>query len=490
MYMQILSILLVPLVFVFIAYFVGARWGNKAGYLAFASLLYSTIITLLLGIQGGAQEFYDWSPIGRFGLNADGLSLPILFTIALLTTVISVYSIPYMQHIIGEQKKQFGLYYALYLLYAVGMMGAVLATNLIEFYLFFELMLIPSYFLIAKWGYGDRDRISFMYFMWTHIGALAFLAGILSVGYLSGLEFDMADIATTMIPPQLRLWITLLMVVGLLVKMATFGLHIWLPYAHAEAPTPVSALLSPAMIGIGGYAIVRIVLTILPTAFEQISTVLAIWAVITMFYGGAMALVQDDVKRLLAYSSISQMGYILLGISSFQVLGVSGAMFQYVSHGLGKGILFMMAGTIIMQAHGLRSIGRMGGLASKMPITTTTALLGVLTIMGIPPTTGFISEFLIFAGSFNQAFAAESMLSLAISAAAVVSTALTAGYSLWAVKRIFFGKLPTELEHVTEAPWTVTGPLIVLAITSLIIGIFPDIVEHLLLPAVSAILGV
>jgi len=279
------------------------------------------------------------------------------------------------------------------------------------------------------------------------------------------------------------------MVAGLLVKMAAFGLHIWLPYAHAEAPTPVSALLSPAMIGIGGYAIVRIVMTILPTAFVEISTALAIWAVITMFYGGAMALVQDDVKRLLAYSSISQMGYILLGISSFQVLGVSGSMFQYVSHGLGKGILFMMAGTIIMQAHGLRSIGRMGGLASRMPITTTAAILGVLTIMGIPPTAGFISEFLIFAGSFNQAFALDSMLRISISALAVISTALTAGYSLWAVKRIFFGPLPAELSNVTEAPWTVTGPLLVLGITSLIIGIYPDIVERLLLPAVKLILG-
>jgi NADH-quinone oxidoreductase subunit M len=394
-----------------------------------------------------------------------------------------------MAHIIGERKKQFGLYYALLLLYSVGMMGAVLATNLIEFYLFFELMLIPSYFLIARWGYGDRDKISFMYFMWTHIGALAFLAGILSVGFLSGMIFDLPSILKATIPESFRLWITLLMVVGLLVKMAAFGLHIWLPYAHAEAPTPVSALLSPAMIGIGGYAIVRIVMTLLPTAFAEISTGLAIWAVITMFYGGVMALVQDDVKRLLAYSSISQMGYILLGISSFQILGVSGSMFQYVSHGLGKGILFMMAGTIIMQAHGLRSIGKMGGLASKMPITTTAALLGVLTIMGIPPTTGFISEFLIFAGSFNQAFAMDSMLRIGISGLAVVSTALTAGYSLWAVKRIFFGQLPSELNNVTEAPWTVTGPLLVLGIVSLIIGIYPDLVEGLLLPAVKLILG-
>lgn len=489
MQMQLFQILLVPLGFVFITYYVGVKWGSKAGYLSFIALAYSTLLILLTAVQGGAQEFYDWRPIGLFGLNADGLSIPILFTIALLSTLISLYSIPYMAHIIGDQKKQFGLYYALLLLYSVGMMGAVLATNLIEFYLFFELMLIPSYFLIARWGYGDRDGISFMYFMWTHIGALAFLAGILSVGYLSGMVFDLDKIMTTMIPPNLRLWITLLMVVGLLVKMAAFGLHIWLPYAHAEAPTPVSALLSPAMIGIGGYAIVRIVMTILPTAFGQISTALAIWAVITMFYGGAMALVQDDVKRMMAYSSISQMGYILLGISSFQVLGVSGSMFQYVSHGLGKGILFMMAGTIIMQAHGLRSIGRMGGLASKMPITATAALLGFLTIMGIPPTTGFISEFLIFAGSFNQAFAMDSMLRISISALAVISTALTAGYSLWAVKRIFFGPLPAELSSVTEAPWTVTGPLLVLGITSLIIGIYPDLLERLLLPAVKLILG-
>jgi NADH-quinone oxidoreductase subunit M len=488
MYMQVLQILLVPLVFVFIAYYAGVRWGSKAGYLSFVALAYSTLLTLLAAMQGGVQEYYNWSPIGLFGLNADGLSLPILFTIALLCALMCLYSMPYMAHIIGEQTQQFGLYYALLLLYSVGMMGAVLATNLIEFYLFFELMLIPSYFLIARWGYGDRDRISFMYFMWTHIGALVFFAGILWMWTLTG-TFDLSMLVSAAIPQEYRLWLTLLMVVGLLVKMAAFGLHIWLPHAHAEAPTPISALLSPAMIGIGGYAIVRIVMTTLPSAFFQISLALAVWAVITMLYGGAMALVQDDIKRLLAYSSISQMGYILLGISSFQILGVSGSMFQYVSHGLGKGILFMVAGTIILQTHGLRSIAKLGGLAAKMPITATAALLGFLTIMGIPFTSGFVSEFLIFAGSFNEGFALNSMLRVFLSALAVVSTALTAGYSLWAVRRIFFGPLRDELTDVHEAPWTITGPLLVLGATSLIIGIYPDLVERLLLPAVKAILG-
>ena len=485
---QLLQILLVPLAFVFITYFTGLRWGRRAGWLAFLSLAYSTLLTLFAGFRGGLIEYYEWRPIGLFGLNADGLSIPILFTISLLCALISIYSMSYMAHTIGEDKSQFGLYYALLLLYSVGMMGAVLATNLIEFYLFFELMLIPSYFLIAKWGSGDRDRISFMYFLWTHIGALAFFAGILSVGYFSG-TFDLQTVLTSSIPEDLRLLIVGLMVVGLLVKMAAFGLHIWLPHAHAEAPTPISALLSPAMIGIGGYAIVRIVMNILPTAFLEISTVLTVWAVVTMLYGGAMALVQDDIKRLLAYSSISQMGYILLGIASFQPLGVSGAMFQYVTHGVGKGILFMVAGAIMVQADGLRSIRKMGGLAAKMPITATATLIGFLTIMGIPPTTGFISEFLIFAGSFHEAFQLNSMLRITLSSLAVVSTVLTAGYSLWAVRRIFFGPLPAELSNVKEAPWTMTAPILVLSVVSIILGIFPDLIERLLLPAVKMIIG-
>lgn len=488
MLMPLLQVLLVPFAFVFVTYLAGVRWGKKAGWLAFLPLAYSTLLILLAGAQGGLVEYYDWRPIGLFGFNADGLSIPILFTIALLCTLISIYSMSYMTHTIGEEGRQFGLYYALLLLYSVGMMGAVLATNLIEFYLFFELMLIPSYFLIAKWGSGDRDRISFMYFLWTHIGALAFLAGILSIGYLSG-SFDLQAILTGSISSNLRLLIVGLMVVGLLVKMAAFGLHIWLPHAHAEAPTPISALLSPAMIGIGGYAIVRIVMAILPSAFFEISTALTVWAVVTMFYGGTMALVQDDIKRLLAYSSISQMGYILLGIASFQSLGVSGAMFQYVTHGLGKGILFMMAGAIMIQADGLRSIRKMGGLASKMPITATAALIGFLTITGIPPTSGFISEFLIFAGSFHEAFQVSSMLCVALSFLAVISTALTAGYSLWAVRRIFFGGLPPELANVKEAPWTITVPILVLSVISIVIGIFPDLIEHLLLPAVKMTIG-
>jgi NADH-quinone oxidoreductase subunit M len=395
---------------------------------------------------------------------------------------------PYMDHRIGKQPAEYGLYFVLYLLYSTGMIGAVLATNLIEFYLFFELMLVPSYFLIARWGYGDRDRISFMYFMWTHVGALTLLAGILALWSVTG-TFDLATLASATIPEPYRFWITMTVLVGLLVKMAAFGVHIWLPHAHAEAPTPISALLSPAMIGIGGYAIVRILMTISPDMIGAVSFHLSLWALLTMVYGALMALVQDDIKRLLAYSSISQMGYILLGIASVQVHGVSGSMFHYLSHGMGKGILFMVAGILIVQVHGVRSISKLGGLATKMPVTATTALIGFLAIVGVPPTSGFISEFLIFFGAIKSAVEPFLIEKLIISIGAVVWSAVTAGYALWTMKRVFFGKLPASLAEVKEAPYTMTVPLIVLAATTIVLGVFPDLVTSDLLRQIAGMIG-
>jgi len=451
-------------------------------------LVLSTLLVLLAGWQGNVVETFGWEPIGYFGFRADGLSIPVVFTVTLLCSVISVYSMPYMTHRLGGESKEYGLYFALYLLYSVGMIGAVLATNLIEFYLFFELMLIPSYFLIARWGYGDRDRISFMYFMWTHVGALAFLAGILTLWAVAG-SFDLSALASAVIPEPYRFWITITILVGLLVKMAAFGVHIWLPHAHAEAPTPISALLSPAMIGIGGYAIVRILMTVSPELIAAVSFQLSLWALITMVYGGLMALVQDDMKRLMAYSSISQMGYILLGIASVQVQGVSGAMFHYLSHGMGKGILFMVAGIIIVQVHGIRSISKLGGLAKKMPVTATAALIGFLTILGVPPTSGFISEFLIFFGSIKSAMEPLFFQRLIVSIGAIVSTAITAGYTLWTMKRVFFGGLPAEMAGVGEAPSTMTAPLVVLAATAVILGILPDLVASGILSQISSMIG-
>ncbi|MGH9966173.1 MAG: complex I subunit 4 family protein, partial [Nitrososphaeraceae archaeon] len=372
------------------------------------------------------EESFSWSQFGNFGLRLDGLSIPFAIIIYILCTVLALYSKPYMVHKIQEDadaqfggghfnhdkrstnlgsgseympssssssssspstgtniettsqvtalvekesyvRTQTGLYFALYLTFSMGMLGTVLATNLIEFYVFFELMLVPAFFMVAFYGYGARRRIALMFFFWTHVGAVILLLGLLAMGFFAG-GFDYVTVKENAgkIPAEWMSLIIFSLVVGLGVKLAAFGLHIWLPYAHAEAPTPISALLSPAMIGIGAYGLLRLWMDLLTGDYTQYSIYINLWGLVTMIYGGAMALMQNDIKRLLAYSSISQMGYILFGLGSESVLGISGATLIYVSHGLGKALLFMMAGSIILQT-GTRSMSQLGGLAGKMP---------------------------------------------------------------------------------------------------------------------------
>jgi NADH-quinone oxidoreductase subunit M len=353
------------------------------------------------------------------------------------------------------------------------MMGTALATNLIEFYLFYELMLIPSWALINSYGYGEREKIALMYLIWTHAGAILLLAGIFMT-YVRVGSFEMASLSMLRGDPM-AIWIALSMLLGFFVKMAVFGLHIWLPYAHAEAPTPISALLSPVMIGLGAYASIRLVVVPLPEVFGKFSMIIAVLALITIVYGGLMALAQDDIKRLLAYSSISQMGYLLAGIASITVMGEAGAMLHYASHALGKGILFAVAGILICQAHGIRSINKLGGLASKMPITATVFIVGFLTISGMPPTIGFQSKWPIFYGAIEGSMAL-GLPRLTLAIATLFATIITIAYAFYTIWRVFFLKpLPKHLEDVKEAPPIMIVPLLVLMVLSFILGIYPGV---------------
>jgi len=508
----LLQAILLPVVASPISYYLGKKYGSKSAWFSFAILAYATVAILLAYQRGDTGEYYNWFPIslsgassssvlstvGSFGLYIDGVSLPFSVTILLLCTAVSLYSVPYMKHRIYEQEgllgksegekepkenaktnSRVGLYFALLLLYSTGMVGTVLATNLIELYFFFEFMLVPSYFLIAEFGYGQRGRISFMYLLWTHIGALLMLLSFLAMGSLANsFIFQGPDaLNASLIVGKLIPWIVFGIIVGLFVKLAAVGLHIWLPYAHAEAPTPISALLSPAMIGIGGYVVIRMLTTLLPGAYAEIGLGIAVWGVLTMFYGGIMALAQDDIKRLLAYSSISQMGYIIFGIGTYTANGLEGSVFQFISHGTGKAILFMVAGIIIVQSGGLRSIKNMGGLSSKLPVTATCAMIGFLALMGFPETNGFQSEWLIFAGGLFNGSASGSMASiwLIVSILAVISTIITASYTLWTMKRVFFGELKPGLENVKEASGYMLGPIIFLALITILLGILPGI---------------
>ena len=369
---------------------------------------------------------------------------------------------------------QVGLYFALYLAFSMGMLGTVLATNLIEFFVFFELMLVPSFFLIAFYGYGAKRRIALMFFFWTHVGAVVLLLGLLAMGFFAG-GFDYETVRANVknIPANWMSIIIFSLVIGLGVKLAAFLLHIWLPYAHAEAPTPVSALLSPAMIGIGAYGLLRLWLELLTGNYTQYSLYISIWGLATMIYGGAMALMQDDVKKLLAYSSISQMGYILFGLGSESILGITGGALFYVTHGLGKAILFMMAGSIILQT-GTRSMSKLGGLAGNMPYTAVITMIGALTIIGIPPTSGFMSEWILFGGVLQTALSQADSFRVVLFGFGILTTVLSSAYILWMYKRIFFGKIPERLVNVKDSSAYITATMAALAGLTLILGIYPD----------------
>jgi proton-translocating NADH-quinone oxidoreductase chain M len=519
----------IPLLLAPVAYWIGRRAGAKpATWFSFGALAVSTGLLLIpaIGVYTGQQtvyvEQYAWGQFGNFGLRLDGLSLPFALIIYILCTVIALYSRPYMVHKVKEDlpghgngggvghgsndpsvhgshalpskniesssqatvldtqqyvNNQVALYFALYLTFSMGMLGTVLATNLIQFYVFFELMLVPSFFLIAFYGYGARRRIALMFFFWTHAGAVVLLLGLLAMGFFAGgFDFDTIRANAGNIPAQWLPLIVFALVIGLGVKLAAFLLHIWLPYAHAEAPTPVSALLSPAMIGIGAYGLLRLWMELLTGtgSYEQYSLYINMWGLATMIYGGAMALMQDDIKRVLAYSSISQMGYILFGLSSESILGITGGTMMYITHGLGKAILFMMAGSIILQT-GTRSMSKLGGLAGKMPYTAVIAMIGALTIIGIPPTSGFMAEWILFNGVLQTATAEMDPLRTTMFALGILATVLSSAYILWMYKRIFFGKIPEQLAHVKDSNRYITATMAVFAAMTLIIGVYPDL---------------
>jgi proton-translocating NADH-quinone oxidoreductase chain M len=511
-----------PLIFSPVAYFLGKRKGiNILTWFSFGILGLSTIFVIIpsLGLSSGGtyQEIFQWSQLGHFGLKLDGLSIPFAITIYVLSTVMVFYSKPYMtRKILREYEKtktdintkidsvedeggqtfdnagnnsmlvlsdnqklflnsQMGLYFALYLAFSMGMLGTVLATNLVEFYAFFELMLVPTFFLIAFFGYGNRRKVTFVFFFWSAVGALILLLGLLAIGFFTG-GFDYDIIKTNAYKIPLN-WINLIIfsiMIGFGIKLGLLFLHIWLPDTYTLSPTPISILISSAMTGIGAYGIVRIWLDFLSAHYAGYGVYLEIWGVATMVFGGAMALMQKDVKKVLAYSSISSMGYILFGLGSESILGISGAILLYVTHGLGKALLFMMAGSLILQT-GIRNMDKLGGLGSKMPYTAVFAMIGALTIMGVPITSGFMAEWVLFNGALQGAIVNHwDSLKVIAFTLAMLTTVLTSGYILWMYKRIFYGVVPETLKNVRDTSGYVIVTMGVLAAFTLILGLYPD----------------
>ena len=468
-----------------IIYVLGKALKHRAGYIASIPIWIALILLISIRseiINNGFTEIYKWIETDfisiSFSFLIDGINYPIVLIILFVTALASIYSVTYLEH---EEYQE--TYFAYYMLYVAGMVGAALSMNLIQFFFFWELMLVPSYLLIAGWGYGDRRRVAFKYFLYTQLGSILILLGILYIGTISG-SFEIWELASVgaQLTPQIRTILAAVFIIGFGVKMAIVPLHGWLPEAHAEAPTPISVILSGVMIEIGLYALIRIVMPIsMPTwNTPEATTYLMILGLISMIYGGIMAMVQDDVKRLLAYSSISQMGYMFFGVGAATSIGIEGSIFHVFNHGLLKGLLFMVAGVLIHQV-GIRDMRKLGGLAYKMPITASLAVIGAMGIAGLPGISGFVSEYLIFLGGINSL----SPYKYIIIMLAVLATVISAGYMTMFIRKVFFGPLSEEIKDARDPPPTMLIPMTLLALTAIILGIYPSIILRYIIPGLS-----
>jgi len=494
---MLLLTLLLPTLTVPIVYLTGRKSSKAAAILvaliAIADIaLLSITVPIILDPATGHKyvESYYWIPVlnSSFTLFVDGVSLSMAIITLILILTVALFSVNYMQG-----KKGLAEYYALLTLLSIGLVGVFITSNLMLFYFCWELMLVPAYFIIGGWGYKEPYKAAFKFFIFTHAGAVFVLLGIGAIFMATGsLDMFQAQTALMAAQPDLVKWILLSLTAGFAVKMAVVPVHMWLPDAHSEAPAPMSALLSGVIIGAGAYAIFRVSLgTVFPAIMAtdfgvQFLHGLAVFGVMSAFFGSLIALVENDIKRLIAYSSIAHMGYVLFGLSLFglsllsgkpslvQVV-MAGTVLHLVNHAVSKGLFFLSAGAIMKQLE-IRDIREMGGLAGQMPITATSSTIAALSIAGVPPFACFISEFLIFVGAF-QVIGNDGFYLLP-TALMLIATVLSLAYALRYISHVFLG--PTKLKEAKETPFFMRFAMLILAVFVIILGIWPTFFLNLI----------
>jgi NADH-quinone oxidoreductase subunit M len=479
--------LLLPTLGVPFVYLTGKKSAKGAAILvaliaiADVALLSTTVpIVLDAATEHKYVESYYWIPIlgSSFTLFVDGISLSMAIITLILILTAALFSVNYMQ-----EKRGLAEYYALLTLLSIGLVGVFITSNLMLFYFCWELMLVPTYFIIGGWGYKDPYRAAFKFFIFTHAGAVFVLLGIGAIFMVTG-DLDMFQAQTVLMTaqPELVKWILLSLTAGFAVKMAVVPVHMWLPDAHSEAPAPMSALLSGVIIGAGAYAIFRVSLgTVFPAVMatdfgNQFLHGLAVFGVISAFFGSLIALVENDIKRVIAYSSIAHMGYVLFGLSLFPFQeAMAGTALHLVNHAVSKGLFFLSAGAVMKQL-GIRDIHEMGGLAGQMRVTATSSTTAALSIAGVPPFACFISEFLIFVGAF-QAINSDGFYVLP-TALMLVATVLSLAYALRYIWHIFLG--PTKLKKAEEVPDFMKLAMVILVVFVIVLGIWPTFFLNLI----------
>ena len=461
-------IMLIPLVGVLLVSLLPKSREGAAKWIALGvtgvDLVLAASALLKFQVNGGMQfiEKFDWIPqLGiQYFVGADGLSLPILGLSALLCflAVLGSWKI--------DVKPKF--YFAMLLLLETGMNGVFMALDFVLFYVFWEIVLVPMYFIISQWGGKRRQYASIKFFLYTFFGSVFMLVGIIAL-YLKAGTFDMIALQSADLGAGnifgFQWWIFAAFFLGFAVKVPVWPLHTWLPDAHTEAPTAASVLLAGVMLKMGTYGFMRCALPILPEAFTWWQLPLAILAVISILYGGIVAFAQKDVKKLVAYSSVAHMGFAMLGIASGTVAGLNAAMAVNIAHGLNTAMLFFLVGMVYDRTH-TRQISELKGIAVKMPVYAGLFCFASFASMGLPLLSGFIGEFLSIVGSWSSIAIPHWLVVVA-----GIGILIGATYMLWLIQRIIFGDPSPVVEKQSDIGAREIATVAPLAAISAVLGV-------------------
>jgi NADH-quinone oxidoreductase subunit M len=434
----------------------------------------------------------SWIPQinARYHIGIDGMSLP-LFVLSLLVSFLCTI---YMWWHLPEPGKP-KAFFALVLLLETGMTGSFVALDLILFFIFWELVLVPMYFMIGIWGGPNRAYAAVKFFLYTLFGSLFMLLGFLALYFTSDPRtFDIVELTRQGFAGSSELFQNLVFLglfLGFAIKVPMWPFHTWLPDAHTEAPTVGSVLLAAIMLKMGTYGFIRISLPILPDAAVTFAPLIGILAVIAIIYGALCCLAQVDLKRMIAFSSVGHMGFVMLGIATLTDIGINGAIFGMVAHGLITGMLFFLAGSIHERFH-TRDIPALGGVLQQMPKFGSLLVYSAIASLGLPGLAGFWGEMLALLGSYNPHPQLNETLFRILMVGGGIGTVLTAGYFLWMLQRVILGKVPERFASghgifdVVRLEWYAWVPLLLLIIGA---GLYPKLVLGVTDDAVQTLLG-
>ncbi|MFH1017304.1 MAG: NADH-quinone oxidoreductase subunit M [Pseudomonadota bacterium] len=461
----------------------------SAALVATITFILSTVLYIDFDTGSGAYQFVNRAPwIASYNITyfvgIDGISLALI----LLTTFLTAISLFLSAWSVRERRKEFVI---CLLVLETAMVGTFAALDVFLFYVFWELVLIPMYLLIGIFGGPKRIYATLKFFIFTMSGSVLMLVGLLALYWLHHVEFgtystSLPDLYRLTISGDLQLWLFAGFVIAFAIKIPMFPFHTWLPDAHTEAPTAGSVLLAGVLLKMGGYGMIRYALPLFPSAAVAFAPLLGSLGVIAILYGAYVAMAQEDLKKLVAYSSVSHMGFVVLGIASLTSLGIQGAVFQMVAHGISTGALFLLVGILYERRH-TRMLADFGGLARVTPRFAAAFLIITLASIGLPGLCGFVGEFLILCGSFGGTALGYPVWMVGFS---VIGVVLGAVYMLMTYERIFWGEV--RLEENRKLP-DLRGPealaLILPIVAAVWLGVAPNTLLRSIAPSVKQILS-